>query len=299
MEQLKLFDAENVKSKKPNGGILREEFGECPFSVFDVSNGNWQKNKKKWLALGIKGEKGRNAYSFTGGFSPEYIERYSYMTKSNSLSAVSIFDPYLTQILYRWFCPENGKILDPFAGGSVRGIVANYLGYKYTGIDIREQQIQQDLQQAEKILQGKEKPVYICGDSNTVLDDLQGDFDFVFSCPPYGDLEVYSDLPGDISNMEYNDFLKAYSSIINKSCDRLKKGGFACFVVSEFRDKSGAYVGFVADTVKLFQNAGMKYWNQIIYKQPVVTASLRARRPFVKSKKVCRIHQVILVFKKG
>jgi hypothetical protein len=30
----------------------------------------------------------------------------------------------LCEIAYRWFSPPGGLILDPFAGGSVRGIVA-------------------------------------------------------------------------------------------------------------------------------------------------------------------------------
>ena len=42
------------------------------------------------------------------------------------------------------------------------------------------------------------------------------EFDFVFSCPPYADLEVYSDLKGDISNMDYENFMKAYKEIIAK-----------------------------------------------------------------------------------
>ena len=40
----------------------------------------------------------------------------------------SIFDPVLCEIAYRWFCPPAGRVLDPFAGGSVRGIVAALLG---------------------------------------------------------------------------------------------------------------------------------------------------------------------------
>ena len=47
----------------------------------------------------------------------------------------------------------------------------------------------------------------------------------VFSCPPYADLEVYSDLDGDISNMDYPHFIDAYRSIIKKSIDKLVGGG--------------------------------------------------------------------------
>ena len=43
--------------------------------------------------------------------------------------------------MYEWFCPKEGRILDPFAGGSVRGIVAAEMGYVYNGIDLSEEQI--------------------------------------------------------------------------------------------------------------------------------------------------------------
>ena len=58
-----------------------------------------------------------------------------------SSSGTSIFDPVLCELAYRWFSPPQGIVLDPFAGGSVRGIVASHLGRKYTGIDLRSEQI--------------------------------------------------------------------------------------------------------------------------------------------------------------
>jgi hypothetical protein len=48
----------------------------------------------------------------------------------------------------RWFCPPAGRILDPFAGGSTRGLVAAFLGYSYTGIELRAGQISADELQA-------------------------------------------------------------------------------------------------------------------------------------------------------
>jgi len=54
----------------------------------------------------------------------------------------SIFDPVLCEVAYRWYAPPGGRILDPFAGGSVRGVVAAVLGYDYTGIDLRQEQVE-------------------------------------------------------------------------------------------------------------------------------------------------------------
>lgn len=216
-------------------------------------------------------------------------------------NGVSIFDPALCEVIYRWFCPDGGEILDPFAGGSVRGIVANYLGYKYTGIDIRKEQIDSNRDQAFEILTVTNQPQWYVGDSNDVLYDFSGkkQFDFLFSCPPYGDLEKYSDLPGDISNMKYSDFLKAYYSIIRKSCMLLKSGSYACFVVGEIRDKYGNYVGFIPDTIKGFLESGyeMKYYNEAVLLNAIGSACIRADGN-MKNKKLVKVHQNILVFKK-
>jgi DNA modification methylase len=268
--------------------ILREKFIEPPFSVLDTKSGNWQKRKKLWRNIGIKSEIGRDSV---------VINMDSKAKKNNSTEYVSIFDPALCEVLYHWFVPDNGTILDPFAGGSVRGIVANYLGYKYTGIDIRQEQINSNRSQGIDILEIDNQPNWYVGDSNKFLDDFNKKFDFVFSCPPYADLEVYSDIEGDISNMPYHNFIKAYDEIISKSCNLLKDGGYACFVVGEVRDKSGNYIGFVPDTINAFRKCGMKFYNEAILLNPIASASMRANGN-MKSKKLVKVHQNILIFKK-
>lgn len=271
--------------------LLRDKFIEPPFSILDTKTGNWQRRKREWKKLGIQSEIGRDVKTF-GKFTPNIgkINRFDKMQ-------TSIFDPALCEIMYNWFCPENGEILDCFAGGSVRGIVANKLGYSYTGIDIRIEQIESNREQALKILPVANQPNWYVGDSNVVLNDFNKKFDMLFSCPPYGFLEKYSDLSGDISNMDYKTFLQLYESIIAKSCNLLKCGSFACFVVGEFRDKHGNYVGFIPDTIKIFQKLKMKFYNEIITLDPLGSASMRANGN-MKSKKVVKVHQNILVFKK-
>jgi hypothetical protein len=123
-------------------------------------------------------------------------------------------------------------------------------------------------------------------------------FDFIFSCPPYADLEVYSDLAGDISNKEYPQFIELYRSIINKAGRLLKDGSFACFVVSDIRDKKGFYRDFTGDTKRAFFDAGFKLYNSMILVQPLGTAMLRASKIFEASKKTVKVHEEVLVFKK-
>ena len=268
--------------------LLREKFIEPPFSVLDTKQGNWQRRKREWMRIGMKSEVGRDSV---------VINMDTKSKKNNSAKYVSIFDPALCEVLYNWFCVDGKEILDPFAGGSVRGIVANYLDFNYTGIDIRQEQIDSNREQAINILSVEKQPNWYVGDSNEVLSGFNKEFDFVFSCPPYADLEVYSDLEGDISNMPYIKFMKAYEEIIAKSCNLLKSGGYACFVVGEVRDKKGNYIGFVPDTINAFRKCGMNFYNEGILLNAIASASMRANGN-MKTQKLVKVHQNILVFKK-
>jgi len=216
-------------------------------------------------------------------------------------SGTSIFDPVLCEIVYRWFSPVGGLILDPFAGGSVRGIVASKLGRQYIGHELRDEQVQANREQGNDLcLDDEFSPAWITGDSRNIDKTCADvDADMIFSCPPYADLEVYSDDPKDLSTMKYEDFKAAYFEIIKKSCDRLKKDRFACFVVGEVRDKKGNYINFVGDTVKAFLDAGLSYYNEAILLTCVGSLPIRAGKAFSSGRKLGKTHQNILVFVKG
>ncbi len=214
-------------------------------------------------------------------------------------AGTSIFDPVLCELAYRWWSPPGGTILDPFAGGSVRGIVAAKTGRAYVGVDLRQEQVDANRAQGDEICGGGLKPDWICADSRTI-DALEiGPADMLFSCPPYADLEVYSDDPKDLSTMKYSDFRAVYFEIIKKACDRLKPDSFACFVVGEVRDKKGNYIDFVGDTVQAFRDAGLHYYNEAILVTCVGSLPIRAGKQFSASRKLGKTHQNILVFVKG
>ena len=281
-KEFNLFGEEIIKNP-----LLRDKFIEPPFSVLDTKTGNWQKRKNNWKNLGLKSEIGRDV---------SVINMDTIKKGNNTANYTSIFDPALCEVLYHWFVPERGTILDPFAGGSVRGVVANYLGYDYTGIELRKEQVDSNIEQGA-LITPLNQPNWICGDSNIELDKIGNEYDFVFSCPPYADLEVYSELEGDISNMDYKGFMIAYESIISKACSKLKSGGYACFVVGEVRDKKGNYIGFVPDTIKTFTKCGMNYYNEAILLNAIASASMRASGN-MKSEKLVKVHQNVLIFKK-
>jgi len=210
----------------------------------------------------------------------------------------SVFDPVLCELCYRWFCPSGGQVIDPFAGGSVRGIVAGLLGYKYWGCELSKAQVQANILQREEIAPESDIK-WVVGDSTQKL-KYAPKADFLFSCPPYGDLERYSDNPADISTMDYSSFLIAYAKIIRKAALRLKDGGMACFVVGDFRDrKTGNYRGFVVDTIFAFRQAGLYLYNDAILVTAVGSLPVRVVRQFESKRKLGKTHQNVLVFVRG
>jgi len=217
-------------------------------------------------------------------------------------SGTSIFDPVLCEIAYRWFCTPGGAVLDPFAGGSVRGIVAALLGYHYTGIELRPEQVVANQSQAPALLEGAASavpPCWITGDSSNVATLAPGAYDLVFTCPPYADLEVYSDDPADLSTMPYEAFLTAYRHIIAEAIALLKPDRFAVFVVGDLRDAKGFYRNFVSDTIAAAQDAGALLYNEAILVTMLGSLPIRTGRQFAIGRKLGKTHQNVLVFFKG
>lgn len=284
----RLTGIENVGGRAKNGKRKAATFGQ------DLMRGEHEVGKSTASAIPGGGTGKNSAYMF------KTAEGYQAGDEAQaSGTGTSIFDPVLAEIAYTWFCPPEGTILDPFAGGSVRGVVASKLGRQYIGHELRAEQVAANRVQADEICSDP-MPAWIEGDSRNIDRTCADvDADMVFSCPPYADLEVYSDDPADLSNMPYKDFVAAYREIIRKACDRLKPNRFACFVVGEVRDKKGNYLDFVGDTVQAFRDAGLEFYNEAILVTSVGSLPIRAGKQFSASRKLGKTHQNVLVFVKG
>ena len=211
--------------------------------------------------------------------------------------------------MYRWFCPAAGVVLDPFAGGSVRGCVAARLGLRYAGVDLSATQVAENRRQAANMAQLAaaaharwQPPQWEAADARRLgaLEALPGQADFVFSCPPYYDLEVYSEDERDLSQApSYAAFLLAYRQIIGDALARLATNRFACFVVGEIRDEHGFMRNFVGDTISAFLEAGAKLYNHAVMMLPLHTLPIRAAGAFKATAKLGTCHQHVLIFYKG
>ena len=127
---------EKTKQSIPSN-LLVNKFGWPPFSILNTISWDWQRRKDEWESLGIYSTDGRDVKRYnatpTNTFSSRGIE-------AKAAESVSTFDPFLCELMYKWFSIKGMKILDPFSGGSVRGIVASVLGRDYLGIDLSKAQ---------------------------------------------------------------------------------------------------------------------------------------------------------------
>ena len=282
---------------RPSSSPVAKEFLFPPFSVLNTREGDWQDRKRAWADMGIEGELGRSAKSYNIHDWIETNREEIGISGSCHGDGTSIFDPVMCEVAYRWFTAEGMQVVDPFAGGSVRGVVASHLGRRYWGCDLRGEQIEANQAQGGALCSNP-FPVWVCGDSLAHLDNAPP-ADFIFSCPPYGDLEEYSQDPLDLSHMTHSAFLVAYRAIIAKSCARLRQDRFACFVVGDFRDKRGNYRNFVSDTIAAFLDSGLTLYNEAILVTSVGSACMRVTKQFNASRKFAKTHQNVLVFVKG
>jgi DNA modification methylase len=309
---------------------LQDRFGVPPFSVLDGRGGQWLDRKRQWLSQGIRSELGRDDKLLDyvplttahekkvcgtcggTGTTPGKVTKCRDCKGTGrrfasyaAIGSTSIFDPVLCELAYRWFCPPGGTVLDPFAGGSVRGLVAAILGRDYVGIDLRPEQIEENYAQAESVLEAHPEagtPSWLEGDSRELPKLVTGTerVDFLFTCPPYYDLEKYSSDDRDLSNAgSYTKFLSGYRDIIGYGLRLLKPDRFAAIVVGEVRDAAGSYIGLVPDTIRAFEDHGARYYNEFILVTPLGTAPVRASSIFVSGRKTVKAHQNLLVFCKG
>lgn len=230
-------------------------------------------------------------------YEPEYLRDAKESTKISS--GASTFDPVLAEIIYEWFTPYHGaKIFDCFAGGITKGAVAMIKGHKFTGLDIRPQQVDVNINRWEEGV--RLRPRYHCDDARNLLKYIGvASQDLFISCPPYYNLEVYSDLEGDASNQPtYQDFLNVLCDAFGKAVKCLKNNRFAVIIVGDIRDEKGNCYNFPGDVINIFQNCGCSFLDDIVLLRPDATANMRAQK-YMKSRKVVRVHERVLVFYKG
>lgn len=282
---------EQITDKKK----LKDWFIVPPFSILNSTSKEWQQKKKKWmLKINDKAQVRKNTLSRCGH--KEGSKNWQFMAIKGDTT--SILDPVLCEILLSWFTEDGFNSFDPFAGDAVFGFVSAYKNRPFEGIELRKEQV--EFNQNLIDLHGLNGN-YICDTSENIdnyIDDNSKDF--IFSCPPYADLEIYSDLENDLSNMPYDKFFETIEKILVKTANKLKENRFYCIVIGEVRHKNtGVYLGIVPKLITMLTNAGLYYYNEIILQTPIGNLHMRAGSYMNITRKIGKMHQNILIFYKG
>lgn len=280
---------------------LYEPFDYPPFYVLDTRLGKWPARQKAWRAAIGNDAAGRNK---SAKCLPDKVD----WTAKRSISE---FDPVLAELMIHWFSRKGDLILDPFAGGATRGLVAGIMGRDYLGYDVYESQVSANEKAWDNVNQTHAisgTVIWGIADSAVALPQAPK-ADMVFTCPPYFNLEKYGTQDNDISNSpDYRTFRRRYADILLKAEARLKDNSFFVVVVSEVRGVQGAsnpselrctnLVGLVPETIDILTFAGLRYYNELVLVNQAGTLPMRAYQ-YMGHRKVGRQHQNVLVFYKG
>ena len=104
-EQLNLFGETEEESIEKS---LFDRFIIPPFSIFDSRQGYWQNRKKVWLSIGIKSEIGRDSKCYHIKDWADKKRETGELSGSKLPSDVSVFDPVVCEIAYKWFNTRGG-----------------------------------------------------------------------------------------------------------------------------------------------------------------------------------------------
>jgi hypothetical protein len=192
---------------------LVDRFGAAPLSVLSARGGDWQARKRVWSALGLSSTDGRDEQLVFDSPQTRFLNWYDVKNAAEAAAGhkltdaevlrdhagelraggngTSEFDPVLTELLYSWFSAPGARIIDPWAGGSVRGVVAAVLGREYVGVELRPEQIEANREQLRVIDaavragvagSGGTVPEWVAAGGLAALADES--FDLAFSAPP-------------------------------------------------------------------------------------------------------------------
>jgi hypothetical protein len=219
-------------------------------------------------------------------------------TKAHNGNA-SVLDPLACEVIARFFMPSaGGRIYNPFGGGVQFGFVAGACGYEYLATEIRQNQVD-----ANNAICSQFAPrvSWRQADSATYLPD--GEFDLIFTCPPYYKVEKYLDYDGKPpageinSTPTYEEFRELLFSGYRQAISRLRDNRFFIVMTGDSRDKNGAYYCSEAETELFMKEQGLSVYNRIVYLECEFTRLAHAKRTLNTRKFPKREQKIIVAFK--
>lgn len=216
--------------------------------------------------------------------------RGTFLSKFNS--------EYAKRIIEMW-SKEGDLIMDPFAGRSSRPLVSTLLERNYFGFDVLKDNLDEAQEQYDTLKKdrklGKLKLIH---SSSENIDEFvpKSIADMVMTCPPYYNIEKYDSADGQLTDIKtYEDFLKTYEVILDKTSKVLKPSCFFVVVLANFRIDGKLY-DFSSDTKDILKKH-LTFHDEIILEM-----SPAKRHPLynqsITNLNCLKTHEYCLVFRK-
>ena len=193
-----------------------------------------------------------------------YANRYQYINKKPSeLTTAEILRGFTISGILRGYTTFDAKLMyevldvhsdiesvyDPCAGWGERMLACYTKNILYTGVDVNPGLLPGYIGMIEQY--DIKNALFINEDSSKYIPEKH--HDAVITCPPYGDIEYYSDLGAE--NYSYDDFLKWWEIVVKNCCKADPK--YFCFQINtKYRDPM----------LQIVENAGYTLIDELHFK---------------------------------
>lgn len=222
---------------------MKEKYGYLPTSVWHLKKGSELRQRVGEMHGALKPRRSKDA---------KYLPGLRH----------SSFNPDLAKRILEYWSNEGDVIVDPFAGHSTRMLVTAMHKRIYIGYEVGREAYQSLEEQAAG--SNGLAPVILHNEDGCAMSLLEdGVADFIFTCPPFWNIETYEDAEGELSHCRtYEEFLGRLQEASNSCFRVLKAGKYMAWVVADFR-KNGFKV-LHRDVLGLFQRSGFVPWDLVI-----------------------------------
>ncbi|AVM69539.1 site-specific DNA-methyltransferase [Lachnospiraceae bacterium oral taxon 500] len=204
-------------------------------------------------------------------FSPEQTTIWSFSDRgkwaTHSGRYRGNWSPYVPRNLILRYSKPGDWILDQFLGSGTTLVEAKLLNRNAVGVDINSQSISLSKTNLNFECETQSKIFMRHGDATDLSFIKDNKIDFICTHPPYANIIKYStNIEGDISLLDEQDFLNAINKVANESYRVLKKGKCCAVMIGDKRHK-GNVVPLGFQLMQRFLNTGFKSKEIIIKEQ--------------------------------
>ena len=291
---------QRLKSKQLRKESLLQQFGQHLTTIWEI---DYSMNKFVEDTTLSQGEalKIKNKGKFAGAYAKNVGASGSTVRAKGG--GVSIFPYDIIRKALLVYSKKGDIVLDPFAGHATRMTACFRMGRNYIGYDVCEEFLKLNREIAERFVSGalineNAPTITLRHHTSECLVENSNSVDFVFSCPPYWDLEKYGNQPHQLSNItSYPRFLEAMKRVMTSCARVLKPNHYFGLVIADFRKDKRLYP-FHSNLLHIGLQIGFKLHDIIIIQKCKVPIVSHFTNQCADYKRMGIAHEFLLVFKK-